>query len=133
MTRILVVDDSDEFRRALRAVLADAVTDLAVAEASRAGEALELLAREPWDVVLLDLSLPDRSGIETLRDIRRLRPALPVLVMSFHSEAEYTAAARAAGAAGYLTKGSASGVIAAAIQAALATTARAIDSTTVSS
>jgi two-component system, NarL family, invasion response regulator UvrY len=121
MTRILLVDDSDDFRRSLRAVLADAVADLAVAEARRAGEALDLLAREPWDVVLLDLSLPDRSGIETLHEIRRLRPALPVLVMSFHTAAEYTAAARAAGAVGYLPKGSASGVIAAAIQSALAT------------
>lgn len=126
MTRILLVDDSDDFRRSLRAVLADAVVDLAVAEARHAGEALDLLAREPCDVVLLDLSLPDRSGIETLRDIRRLRPALPVLVMSFHAEAEYTAAARAAGAAGYLAKGSASAAIAAAIHDALATTTRAI-------
>ena len=122
MRRILLVDDSDEFRRSLRAVLADAVADLAVAEARRAGEALDLVAREPWDVVLLDLSLPDRSGIEALRDIRRLRPALPVLVMSFHTEAEYTAAARAAGAVGYVPKGSASGVIAAAFEDALATT-----------
>jgi two-component system, NarL family, invasion response regulator UvrY len=124
MTRILVVDDSDEFRRSLRAVLADAVAGLAVAEARGSAEALELLAREPWDMVLLDLSLPDRSGIETLRDIRRLRPALPVLVMSFHSEAEYAAAARAAGAAAYLTKGSTSGVIAAAVRSALATETR---------
>ena len=124
MTRILVVDDSDDFRRSLRPVLADAVVDLAVAEARHAGEALELLAREPWDVVLLDLSLPDRNGIEILRDIRRLRPALPVVVMSFHTEAEYSVAARAAGAAGYLSKGSSSGAIAAAIHDALATTAR---------
>ena len=123
MTRVLLVDDSDDYRRSLRAVLADAVVDLAVAEARHAGEALDLLAREPWDVVLLDLSLPGRNGIEILRDIRRLRPALPVLVMSFHTEAEYTSAARAAGAAGYLPKGSASGVIAAAIRNALATTA----------
>ena len=120
MTRILLVDDSEPVRRSVRAVLADAVSDLAVGEAGRAAEALELVAGEPWDVVLLDLSLPDRNGMETLREIRRLRPALPVLVMSFHAEAEYAAAARAAGAAGYVSKGSAAGVIAAAVANALA-------------
>jgi two-component system, NarL family, invasion response regulator UvrY len=120
MTRILVVDDSEQVRRSVLAVLAAAVTDLAVGEAGSAGEALARIARDPWDVVLLDLSLPDRSGLETLRDIRRLRPALPVLVMSFHAEAEYAAAARAAGAAGYVSKGSSAGVIADAVAAMLA-------------
>jgi two-component system, NarL family, invasion response regulator UvrY len=121
MTRILLVDDSDDVRRTVRAVLDGAVADPAIGEASDAAGALALLAREPWDVVLLDLSLPDRNGLETLRDMRRLRPALPVLVMSFHTEAEYAAAARAAGAAGYVMKGSASDVIATAVHDALAT------------
>jgi len=127
MTRILLVDDSDDVRRSMRAVLAGELGQVTIGEARDATEALALAGRESWDVVLLDLSLPDRSGMETLRDIRRLKPAPPVIVMSFHTEAEYTIAARAAGAAGYLAKGSASGVIAAAIQDALATTARAMD------
>lgn len=122
MTRVLLVDDSDLVRRSVRAVLASALTGVTVGEAAGAAEALVLVDREPWDVVLLDLSLPDRSGIDTLRDIHRLRPALPVLVMSFHAEAEYAAAARAAGAVGYLAKGSPSAVIASAVQSALSST-----------
>jgi DNA-binding NarL/FixJ family response regulator len=120
MMRILLVDDSDQVRRSVRAVLCDAVADLTVEEAAGAGEALALIARDGWDAVLLDLSLPDRSGLDTLREIRRLRPALPVLVMSFHPETEYAAAARAAGAAGYLSKGSSAAAIAAAVSAVLA-------------
>ena len=119
MTRILLVDDSDEVRRSVRAVLADAVPDPVIGEAGDAEAAMALLAREPWDVVVLDLSLPDRSGLQTLRDMRRLQPALPVVVMSFHTDAAYAVAARAAGAAGYVTKGSTSAVIAAAVTGAL--------------
>jgi DNA-binding NarL/FixJ family response regulator len=127
VTRILLVDDNEDVRRSMRAVLAGELGQVTIGEARDATEALALAGRESWDVVLLDLSLPDRSGMETLRDIRRLEPAPPVIVMSFHTEAEYTIAARAAGAVGYLAKGSAAGVIAAAIQDALATTARTID------
>jgi len=119
MTRVLLVDDNDEIRRSVRSVLADAIGDVTVGEAGDAGGALTLIKREPWEIVVLDLSLPDRSGIATLREIRRLRPALPVLVMSFHAESEYAAAARAAGAVGYVAKGSDPGVIASAVQRAL--------------
>jgi len=119
MTRILLVDDHDDVRRAARAVLAGAISDLAVEEAGSAAAALALIAREAWDLVLLDLSLPDRGGLDTLREIRRLRPAVPVVVMSFNPEAEYAAAARAAGAAGYVAKGSSSEVIASVVTSAL--------------
>lgn len=122
MTRVLLVDDSDDVRRSVRAVIAGAVTDPAIGEAGDAAGALALVAREPWDVVVLDLSLPDRSGLETLRDIRRLQPALPVVVMSFHGEPEYAAAARAAGAAAYVAKGSAAVVFTDAITSALSAT-----------
>jgi DNA-binding NarL/FixJ family response regulator len=121
MTRILLVDDHDDVRRTARNVLAQALDDLTFGEASSAASALAMVAGEAWDVVLLDLSLPDRGGLDTLREIRRLRPALPVIVMSFNPETEYAAAARAAGAAGYVTKGSSAHVIASAVAKALAT------------
>jgi DNA-binding NarL/FixJ family response regulator len=119
MRRVLIVDDSDQVRRSVREVLNDALPDLVVGEAAAAAGALTLIEHERWDVVLLDLSLPDRRGMDTLRDIRRLRPGLPVLVMSLHAEAEYGAAARAAGAAGYVAKGSAPEAIARAVEGAL--------------
>jgi DNA-binding NarL/FixJ family response regulator len=119
MIRLLLVDDNDEIRRSVRTVLAEAIGEVTVGEAGNAGQALTLLDRESWQIVVLDLSLPDRSGIETLREIRRRQPALPVLVMSFHSASEYAAAARAAGAADYVAKGSAPAVIASAVRRAL--------------
>jgi two-component system invasion response regulator UvrY len=121
MTRILLVDDSAAVRRAMRAVLAEWFSDVTFGDAGDAAGALAALAREPWDLVLLDLSLPDRSGLDTLRQIRAIRPAVPVLVMSFNAQAEYAAATRAAGAVGYIAKGSSSDVIASAVRSALAT------------
>jgi DNA-binding NarL/FixJ family response regulator len=115
MTRILIVDDNDQVRRSVRSMLADFFDDLTVGEATGAVDALARVDRDPWDVVLLDLSLPDRRGTDLLRDIHRMRPALPVIVMSFHAEGEYAAAALAAGAASYLAKGSSPDVIARAI------------------
>jgi DNA-binding NarL/FixJ family response regulator len=120
MTRVLLVDDCEEVRRSVRAVLVEALADLTIGEARGAVEALARLAEEPWDVVLLDLSLPDRRGMDALREIRRLRPDLPVLIMSFHPEAEYASAARAAGAVGYIPKGSSPEAIATAVRRALA-------------
>jgi two-component system invasion response regulator UvrY len=121
VTRILLVDDNEAFRRSARAALAQVLGAVTVGEADTAAAALDRIGGEPWDVVLLDLSLPDRRGFDTLRDIRRLSPTLPVIVMSFHPEAEYAGAARAAGAAGYIAKGSSAEIMAAAVTAALAT------------
>jgi two-component system invasion response regulator UvrY len=121
MTRILLVDDSLEVRRTMRAMLAELLGDVNLGEAADAASALATVGQEPWDLVLLDLSLPDRNGIDTLRQIHRMRPALPVLVMSFNVQAEYAAATRAAGAVGYVAKGSSSDAIASAVRSALAT------------
>ena len=120
MTRILLVDDSAAVRRAMRAVLAEWLSDVTFGDAGDAAGALAALAGEPWDLVLLDLSLPDRSGLDTLRQIRAIRPAVPGLVMSFNAQAEYASATRAAGAVGYIAKGSSSDVIASAVRSALA-------------
>jgi DNA-binding NarL/FixJ family response regulator len=120
VTRILLVDDSVDVRRSVRAVLAGAVIDPIFGEAGDAAAALALLGHERWDVVVLDLSLPDRNGLDTLREMRRRQPALPIVVMSFHDQPEYARAARGAGAAGYVAKGSESAAIAAAVTGALA-------------
>ncbi len=120
MTRILLVDDSEQVRRSMRSVLADLIVGATFGEAGDAAQALASIARAPWDVVLLDLSLPDRSGFDTLRDMRRQWPAMPVVVMSFNPDAAYAGAARAAGAAGYVAKGSSADVIVTAVRDALA-------------
>ena len=120
MTRILLVDDSEQVRRSMRSVLADQIAEATFGEAGDAAEALAAVSGAPWDLVLLDLSLPDRNGFDALRDMRRQWPALAVVVMSFNREAEYAAAARAAGAAGYVAKGSSADVIAATVRDALA-------------
>jgi DNA-binding NarL/FixJ family response regulator len=118
--RVLLVDDHPRVRRSLREVLERSLGQPSFGEAGGAAEALKLVQAEPWDVVLLDLSLPDGSGIETLAQLRRLRPTLPVLVMTMHPEAQYRAAAQAAGAAGWVTKGSDPATIAAAVRGAVA-------------
>jgi DNA-binding NarL/FixJ family response regulator len=117
--RVLIVDDHERVRRGVREALARTLGEAELGEAGSAAEALRRVEQEPWDVVLLDLSLPDGSGVETLRALRALRPALPVLVMSMHPESQYGPVARAAGAAGYLPKGSDPETIAAAVRGVL--------------
>ena len=121
MKRILLVDDSAALRGSICALLAQEFPGAMVGEAAAASAALALLAEERWDLVLLDLSLPDRGGVETLRELRTLRPDLPVVVMSLHAEADYGAAMRAAGAVDYICKGSSAKSIAATIRTVLRT------------
>jgi len=120
MSRVLIVDDHQRVRRSVREALHRALGGSVFGEAGGRAEALELLQREVWDLVLLDLSLPDGNGVETLREMRGLHPAVPVLVMSMHPEAQYGPAARAAGAAGYLAKGGDLETMTAAVRRALA-------------
>ena len=75
-------------------------------EAGTVQEALRLVREQDWDVVVLDLSLGDRSGLEVLKELKRIRPRLPVLILSMHSEEQFARRAFKAGAAGYITKDS---------------------------
>jgi len=117
--RVLIVDDHERVRRGVRDALDQALGQGVCGEAGGALEALRRVEQEPWDVVLLDLSLPDGNGMDTLKELRRKRPGVPVLVMSMHPESQYGPAARAAGAAAYLPKGSDPETIAAAVRGAL--------------
>ena len=106
MYRVLVVDDHDVVRRGIRSILEDRVSSIAISEAGSGDEALAALT-EPFDAIVLDLTMPGRSGIDLLTEIKHRYPALPVLVMSLHSEAQFAVRALRAGAAGYLTKAAA--------------------------
>jgi DNA-binding NarL/FixJ family response regulator len=108
MIRILVADDHTIVREGLKQILGEE-KDMNVAdEASNGQEALQKIQKHEYDCVLLDISMPGRSGLEVLKDIKILRPKLPVLILSMHSEELYAIRALRAGASGYLTKASAS-------------------------
>lgn len=107
MTRALIVEDHTITRAGLRRILSDAPHSIIVGEAANGAEAMELILAEKWDIVVLDISLPDRSGLEVLKSIKSARPALPVLVLSMYPVNQYALRVLRAGGAGYLTKESA--------------------------
>jgi two-component system invasion response regulator UvrY len=104
MTRILLADDHAVVREGLKQVIADSIADAEFGHASSAEEALRMAREDRWDVVVLDISLPDRSGLEVLKELRRLQPRMPILVLSMHPEEQYAVRVLRAGAAGYMTK-----------------------------
>jgi DNA-binding NarL/FixJ family response regulator len=106
MNRILIVDDHAVVRDGVRRILDKPPGANAFGEAGTAAEALELVREQDWDVVVLDLSLGGRDGLEVLKEIRKIRPLLPVLILSMHSEELFARRALKAGAAGYVTKNS---------------------------
>ncbi len=107
MIRILVVDDHAIVREGLKQILSD-VEDMSVlAEAANGQEALDKIRRATFDVILMDISMPGRSGLEILKDIKGEHPKLPVLILSMHPEEQYAIRALRAGAAGYMNKASA--------------------------
>ena len=107
MIRILIVDDHAILRRGLRALLSDEFHGAAFGEASNARQALEELRKEKWDVALLDITMPGKSGLELLKEFKAARPKLPVLILSAHAEDQFAVRVLKAGAGGYLTKESA--------------------------
>jgi two-component system invasion response regulator UvrY len=102
--RILIVDDHPIVRQGLKQTLAETAEIGEIVEAATPQEALDLVRQREWDAVILDIGLPGRGGLEVLKDIKRERPRLPVLILSMHSEDQYAVRAVRAGAAGYLTK-----------------------------
>lgn len=120
MTRFLIVDDHEVVRRGLRQVLAEGFPGARFGEAASSPAALAALSDQEWDLVLLDINIPGRSGLEVLEDVRRSWPRLPVLVVSAYPEEEFAVRSLRLGAAGYLTKGSASDELVAAARKALA-------------
>jgi len=106
MGKILIADDHAIFRAGLKQVIATLEDITSTDEAETGQEALRKVQANDYDLVILDLSLPDQSGLEVLAEIKKIKRSLPVLVMSLHSEAPFARRALKAGAAAYLVKGS---------------------------
>ncbi|MGB7845722.1 MAG: response regulator transcription factor [Candidatus Acidiferrum sp.] len=102
--RILIADDHAVFRRGLKETLAEAFSKVTFGEAKSAQETLECVRASDWDVLILDVSMPGKSGLDILGDIKRWRPRLPILFLSMHPEEQYARRVLKSGASGYLTK-----------------------------
>ncbi len=113
---VLIADDHAIVRQGLRQILSE-TEDLVVAgEADDGVDAMHLARNGEWDVVLLDISMPNRNGIDTLKMLKKEFPRLPVLILSMHQEDLYAVRALKAGASGYLTKQSAPELLVTAIR-----------------
>lgn len=119
MARLLIVDDHPLVRRGIVEVLAEAFPGGQIAEASDGAEALRAVSDEAWDLVVLDLSLPGRTGLDVLKDIRSAHPRLPVLILSTYPEQQFATRVLRAGASGYLNKGSSPEVLLSAVRKVL--------------
>ena len=120
MIRILIADDHPLIREGFKKILRGE-PDLTITKEAQTGqEALEYAVKEQLDIVLLDIGMPDRSGLEVLRDIKAVRPKLPVLMLSMYPEDRFAVRAIRTGAAGYITKESASEELVRAIRKILA-------------
>jgi len=116
MLRILIADDHPLFRRGLKQIIAE-TSDMVVAdEAADGREALSKAATGDYDVLLLDITMPFKNGVDVLSQLKNERPTLPVLMLSMHPEEQYAVRALRAGASGYLTKESAPEELVAAIR-----------------
>jgi DNA-binding NarL/FixJ family response regulator len=105
--KILIADDHAVVRRGLKQILLDEYPILHVGEAEDAHGVMRLAGEQPWDIVVLDISMPGRNGLEVLKELRQAYPKLPVLVLTAHPEEQYAIRVLKAGAAGYMTKESA--------------------------
>lgn len=108
MTRtLLIADDHPVVRQGLAAILREAFEHVQITPAQTGQDALDHVKKQSWDAVILDITLPDKNGLDVLKEIKLCRPQQPVLMLSFHEEAHYALRTLKAGAAGYLTKESA--------------------------
>jgi len=117
--KVLIVDDHAVVRRGMAHILTDAFHRIEIGEADSGTGALAAVKKEDWDIVILDINLPDRKGLEVLRALKTEYPRLPVMILSLHPEEQYALRALKAGASAYLTKQSAPEELVAAIKQVL--------------
>jgi len=104
MIKILVADDHTVVRQGIKQILADSYDIVVAAEAETGREVINQLSQDSFDAVLLDIAMPDMSGLDVLREVRAAFPNLPVLVLTIYPEEQYAIRVLRAGASGYLTK-----------------------------
>jgi DNA-binding NarL/FixJ family response regulator len=116
MINILIVDDHLIVREGIKRIINDSADMNVVAEASSGMEALELVWKNKYDLILLDISMPGQNGLQTLKQIKKHDKNVPVLMLSMHSEGQYAMRSMKAGASGYMTKDTASSQLVKAIR-----------------
>jgi len=104
MIRIIIADDHSIVRKGIRQILLEEFTDATIHEVSDAESLIQMILETECDIIISDISMPGRNGIEALSQIKQINPKLPILIMSIHSEDHYAIRALKAGAAGYLSK-----------------------------
>lgn len=104
---VLLADDHKIVRHGLKKILEDEFSEVYVGEASRDNEIFEQLDKSRWDLIILDINMPGKSGLEILKDIKATNPKLPVLILSMYPEEQFALRVMKAGASGYLRKDSA--------------------------
>ncbi|MBI3752834.1 MAG: response regulator transcription factor [Deltaproteobacteria bacterium] len=107
MIRILIADDHAVVRQGLKKILSEHSDMAVLGEAENGNDVLAQIRQKKWDIVILDITMPGKSGFDVLKDIRAERPTLPVLILSMLPEEQFAKRSIKAGASGYLTKGSA--------------------------
>ncbi len=119
MLRILIADDHTVVRKGLKQILLDEFPGSLIEEVADGGELIKKVMGGKWDVVVSDLSMPGRSGLEALQQIKLTHPELPVLILSIHPEEQYALRALKSGASGYLSKDTAPDELVKAVQKVL--------------
>ena len=114
--KVLLIDDHALVRRGMISLLQEHFKEVEIGEAGDAKSGMMVLSQDQWDLVVVDISMPGRNGLELIEDIKRERPALPILVISTHPEKDYALRALKSGASGYVTKQSAADVLVTAVK-----------------
>ena len=119
MIRILIADDHAIVRAGLKQFIADQLDMEVAGEAATGAETIALVRTQEFDIVLLDISMPDKNGIDTLKSVKHIKPELPVLILSAHAEEQYAVNLLRAGASGYINKETASTQLVGAVRTAV--------------
>ncbi|OYW18503.1 MAG: DNA-binding response regulator [Sphingobacteriales bacterium 12-47-4] len=104
MIRIIIADDHAIVRKGIKQLISEEYPSAEFGEAGDVETLIEYIIKKDWDVVICDITMPGRSGLEALQQIKQIKPDLPVLIMSMHSEDQYALRVLKAGASGYLNK-----------------------------